>query len=80
MTGKSGIGTVGGVEGFMSPGEVARRLGVSPQRVIQLANGGRLACYRTSLGRLFRTEDVEALALARQARRAATDRGVNGDA
>jgi excisionase family DNA binding protein len=39
--------------------EVARRLGVSRQRVVQLANAGRIAHTRTVVGRVYDEEDVE---------------------
>ena len=53
---------------YLSSLQVARRLGISSQRVIQLANKGKLAHIRTPLGRLFPTEAVEAFAKARLAK------------
>lgn len=47
----------------------ARRIGVTPGRVRQLADAGRLANERTIEGvRLFRTSEVERFADARAAR------------
>jgi excisionase family DNA binding protein len=50
---------------YLSPMEAARRLGVSADRVRQLADAGRLPSRRTPLGRLFLAEDVERLRLER---------------
>jgi excisionase family DNA binding protein len=41
--------------------EVARRLGVSRQRVIQLANAGRIVHTRTVVGRVYDEADVDRL-------------------
>lgn len=49
-------------ESYMSPGQTARRLGLSRERVTQLANEGALAAIKTPLGRLFLAVEVEALA------------------
>lgn len=51
---------------MMSVGEAARLLGVSPDRVRQLADRGQLRCVWAPHGRLFDRADVEALAEARR--------------
>jgi excisionase family DNA binding protein len=53
--------------GYVGPSAAARRLGVSAERVRQLATEGKLASTVTPLGRLFRLDDVDALARARAA-------------
>jgi excisionase family DNA binding protein len=51
---------------MMVSGEVARVIGVSKQRIHQLADAGRLAHQRTGSGvRIFQRRDVEALAKKR---------------
>jgi excisionase family DNA binding protein len=52
---------------LLTPGQAARLLNLSPQRVRQMADEGRLPCDRTPLGRLFPAEAVEALARERAA-------------
>lgn len=52
---------------MLTRGQVATRLGVSPERVRQLTIAGRLACTVTPLGRLYRDSDVQALAAEREA-------------
>jgi excisionase family DNA binding protein len=47
------------VDDLLTPAEVGRRLGITPQRVVQLANDRRLACTMTRFGRLFDLADVE---------------------
>lgn len=44
----------------LSRAQVAQRLGLSPERVRQLASSGDLNSTRTSLGRLFRLSEVDA--------------------
>lgn len=50
----------------MTGSQVARRLGVTPQRVIQLANAGRIEHVRTPHGRLYDPVDVERFARERE--------------
>jgi excisionase family DNA binding protein len=57
-------------EETLSPLQAARRLNLSRERVIQLANTGELKALWTPLGRLFRVEDVERLSAERNARAA----------
>ncbi|WP_445185549.1 MerR family transcriptional regulator [Pseudonocardia sp. Cha107L01] len=45
--------------------QVARRLGLSPERIRQLSNAGRLQCTRTPLGRLYDEAEVERFAACR---------------
>ena len=49
--------------------QVARRLGVSPQRVIQLVRAGHLPHVMTAHGRLYDPAAVERLAAQRQVER-----------
>jgi excisionase family DNA binding protein len=51
---------------MLSPGQTARRLGVSREWVVQLANEGRLPHIRTPLGRLFPEGVVENYAEGRR--------------
>ncbi len=49
----------------LTPAQAARKLGLTPQRVRQLADGGHLAYTMTPLGRLLDTADVARLAQER---------------
>lgn len=51
--------------GSLTTSATARILGVSAERVRQLADSGALRCERTALGRLFDPDDVTALAARR---------------
>jgi hypothetical protein len=62
------------IAGWLSPVQAGRRLGVTPQRVVQLARAGELEHVLTPLGRLLDPRAVECLASERGrhvARRAA---------
>lgn len=50
---------------YLSPTQTAAALGLSEQRVRQLANEGRLTCVRTPLGRLYARAVVADYALGR---------------
>jgi excisionase family DNA binding protein len=52
-------------DSMLSRGQVAALLGLSPERVRQLAAAGVLPSQRTPLGRLYRLSDVEAYAKSR---------------
>jgi DNA-binding transcriptional MerR regulator len=56
---------------LLTAADAARILGVVPARVRQLANEGQLPPVATTVSgtRLFRLEDVEQLAAAREAKR-----------
>jgi hypothetical protein len=59
-----------------SPAQAAGVLGMSTERVRQIARAGRLPCTWTPLGRLFHADAVDALARQRaQQPRRAGDRG-----
>ena len=58
----------GGNDTLLSRGQAAALLGVSPERVRQLAAAETLPSQRTPLGRLFRLADVEAYAATRHNR------------
>lgn len=61
-------GAVAPITEWLTTGQVAAALGVSPTRVIQLANCGRLPCIRLGNGtRLFDPADVTAEAERRAA-------------
>lgn len=47
--------------------QAARLLGISAERVRQLADNQQLACTRTELGRLFDVEELERFARERLA-------------
>jgi hypothetical protein len=55
----------------MTPGQAARELGLSPRRVVQLADAGLLPVNRTPLGRLLDGDAVRAMAADRKAKAAA---------
>lgn len=46
----------------MTRGQVAHFLGLSPERIRQLTQAGKLRCRTTPLGRLYDTRSVLALA------------------
>lgn len=50
----------------LSVGQAARLLGLSPARVRELVDQGKLTAERTPLGRLISAKSVEALRLARE--------------
>jgi excisionase family DNA binding protein len=50
----------------LTTSQVARRLGVSAERIRQLTRAGRLSPQRTALGCLYDPDDVERLALQRR--------------
>lgn len=52
--------------------QAAKRIGLSTQRVHQLAAEGKIRFKLTPLGRLFSEEDVESLRRDREARKAKT--------
>ena len=58
-------------KGYLSRGEAAQRLGVSPRTIQQWASDGRIPCLRTFGGhRRFSVEDVDMLKdLAKNRRR-----------
>lgn len=49
------------MNGQLSAGQAARRLGVSPTRAAQLGDAGLVKMERCVLGRLFDAADVERL-------------------
>ena len=51
---------------LLTRSQVARRLGLSGERIRQLSISGQLPSQSTPLGRLYRSVDVEALAARRQ--------------
>ena len=59
---------------YLTPGEVARSLHVSPKTIVRWANEGRIK-YTTTLGghRRFRREDIDQVV-------AETERGIRGRA
>ncbi len=59
---------------WLRPCEVARLLGITPDRVRQLADEGRLPVVRVGQLRFFAPEDVEELRRARQRERTARAR------
>lgn len=58
---------------WLSTSQAARALGLSSQRVDQLAREGLLPYKSTPLGRLFACEDVERLAEERRKKQAAAE-------
>lgn len=58
----------GTLQDYVTVLQAAHMLGLSPQRVRQLANAGRLAYERTALGRLIDPASVEALRRSKPAK------------
>lgn len=56
------------VRDWLSTTQAARVLGLSPLRVVQLADAGALRTERTALGRLYDPASVEALRAEREAK------------
>ena len=54
--------------GWLSPAQAAREVDLTPLRIRQLADAGRLRSCRTPLGRLIHSGDVARLAAERKAR------------
>lgn len=54
---------------LVTAGAAARRLGVTRERLRQLADAEAIVCFRTSLGRVYRSEDLDRLAAAGWSRR-----------
>ena len=52
---------------WLTPTEAGWLIGVSSERIRQLAKSGELPYFASPLGRLFRTADVEALIASREA-------------
>lgn len=44
---------------FLSPAQAAQVLGVSTERVVQMARAGKMVAVNTALGRLFDPAEVE---------------------
>ena len=55
---------------WLTPAETARRLNVTPQWVVRLADSGQIRSERTPLGRLLDIDSVEEFAERRQRQRA----------
>jgi hypothetical protein len=51
----------------LTTSQVARQLGITPTRVLQLVRAGRIACEETPLGRLFDQAEVQRVKVARAA-------------
>jgi excisionase family DNA binding protein len=56
------------VDDYFTRAQAAAALGLSSQRVTQLADAGRLPCVKTALGRLYLKEAVSDYALGRARR------------
>ena len=57
---------------WLTPAQAGRMIGVTAQRVRQMADAGQLTCKRTPLGRLLDADSVERL---RDKRRRKDDEG-----
>jgi hypothetical protein len=53
----TGMGT--SARDWLTPAQASQLLGVTPQRVRQMADAGQITCERTPLGRLLDPESVE---------------------
>ena len=58
-----------GLAGWLAPSQAAKQLDVTPTRVSQLADEGRLKQLKTPLGRLVSASSVDALVQERRARK-----------
>ncbi len=54
---------------LVSAGAAARRLGISRERLRQLADAEAIECFKTSSGRVYRSEDLDRLSAAGWSRR-----------
>jgi len=63
---------------YLTPSQAARRLGLSTERVRQLARSGVLHPELTPLGRLYRVDDIDGLVAERSAATASTDEADDG--
>lgn len=54
---------------LVAAGAAARRLGITRERLRQLADAGAIECFKTSLGRVYRSEDLDRLSAAGWSRR-----------
>jgi hypothetical protein len=54
---------------LVAAGAAARRLGITRERLRQLADAGAIECVKTSLGRVYRSEDLGRLRAAGWSRR-----------
>jgi hypothetical protein len=54
---------------LVSAGAAARRLGITRERLRQLAEAGAVECFKTSLGRVYRSDDLDRLNAAGWSRR-----------
>lgn len=54
---------------LVAAGAAARRLGITRERLRQLADAEAIECFKTSLGRVYRSEDLDRLSVAGWSRR-----------
>jgi hypothetical protein len=54
---------------LVAAGAAARRLGITRERLRQIADAGAIECFKTSLGRVYRSEDLDRLSAAGWSRR-----------
>jgi hypothetical protein len=54
---------------LVAAGAAARRLGITRERLRQLADAEAIECFKTSLGRVYRSEDLDRLSAAGWSRR-----------
>lgn len=54
---------------LVAAGAAARRLGITRERLRQLADAEAIECFKTTLGRVYRSEDVDRLGEAGWSRR-----------
>jgi hypothetical protein len=60
----AGLGEEDAQRHLVAAGAAARRLGVTRERLRQLADADAIECFKTTLGRVYRSEDVDRLSAA----------------
>src|SRR5215203_5140551 len=65
----AGLGEDAVAHELVGAGYAARRLGITRERLRQLADDGAIDCFKTSLGRVYRSEDVDRLSAQGWSRR-----------
>jgi hypothetical protein len=54
---------------LVAAGAAARRLGITRERLRQMADAGAIECFKTSLGRVYRSDDLDRLSASGWSRR-----------
>jgi len=65
----AGLSEEGAQRHLVVAGAAARRLGITRERLRQLADAEAIECFKTSLGRVYRSKDLDRLSAAGWSRR-----------